>query len=167
MLMAQQLLLMAANNHSDRGFTLIELLVYISLYILMTAFLLPCMEGIMEVDSRLELEGFCQRLAAEVTDLQQASLWGNSLQNKLTLDLNQQCYYVYNDGELVKKVKLQEIGQGKLYFYSPSTSIIRFSAEGAPQTYFSVLIKNRQQPQLAKKFEVQPVTGRIVISDSK
>lgn len=165
--MAQRSLPMAVSNRSKYGFTLIELLVYISIYSLVTALLLPCAEGIVKVDSRLEMEGFCQSLSAEVTALQQASLWGNSLQNKMMLDLNQQCYYVYRDGELIKKVSLQEIGQGKLYFYSPSTSIIRFSDEGAPQAYFSVLIKNRREPQLVKKFEVQPVTGRIVISDSK
>jgi len=113
------------------------------------------------------MEGFCQRLAAEVTALQQAALWGAGLQNKLTVDLDQQCYYVYREGKIVKKVRLQEIGQGSLYFYSPNTSIIRFSAEGAPQVYFSVLIKNRRQPQLVKKFEVQPVTGRVVVSEIK
>ena len=119
------------------------------------------------MDNRLEMEGFCQRLSAEVTALQQASLWGADLQNKLIVDLNQQCYYVYYGSKIMKKVRLQEIGQGSLYFYSPNTSIIRFSAEGAPQVYFSVLIKNRRQPQLVKKFEVQPVTGRVVVSDIK
>ena len=49
------------------------------------------------------MEGFCQRLAAEVTALQQAALWGAGLQNKLTVDLDQQCYYVYREGKIVKK----------------------------------------------------------------
>lgn len=101
--MAQRSLPMAASNRSKYGFTFIELLVYISIYSLVTALLLPCAEGIVKVDSRLEMEGFCQSLSAEVTALQQDSLWGNSLQNKLMLDLNQQCYYVYRDGELIKK----------------------------------------------------------------
>lgn len=163
----KKLFQMAASSRNNSGFTLVEILLYISFYGLVMALLIPCAEGIIKVDNRLEMEGFCQRLAAEVTALQQAALWGAGLQNKLTDDLDQQCYYVYREGKIVKKVRLQEIGQGSLYFYSPNTSIIRFSAEGAPQVYFSVLIKNRRQPQLVKKFEVQPVTGRVVVSEIK
>ena len=48
----------------------------ISFYGLVMALLIPCAEGIIKVDNRLEMEGFCQRLAAEVTALQQAALWG-------------------------------------------------------------------------------------------
>lgn len=163
----KKLFQMAVSSRNNSGFTLVEILLYISFYGLVMALLLPCAEGIIKVDNRLEMEGFCQRLSAEVTALQQASLWGADLQNKLIVDLNQQCYYVYYGSKIMKKVRLQEIGQGSLYFYSPNTSIIRFSAEGAPQVYFSVLIKNRRQPQLVKKFEVQPVTGRVVVSDIK
>ena len=154
----KKLFQMAVSSRNNSGFTLVEILLYISFYGLVMALLIPCAEGIIKVDNRLEMEGFCQRLAAEVTALQQAALWGAGLQNKLT---------VYREGKIVKKVRLQEIGQGSLYFYSPNTSIIRFSAEGAPQVYFSVLIKNRRQPQLVKKFEVQPVTGRVVVSEIK
>ena len=155
----KKLFQMAVSSRNNSGFTLVEILLYISFYGLVMALLIPCAEGIIKVDNRLEMEGFCQRLAAEVTALQQAALWGAGLQNKLTVDLDQQCYYVYREGKIVKKVSL--------YFYSPNTSIIRFSAEGAPQVYFSVLIKNRRQPQLVKKFEVQPVTGRVVVSEIK
>ena len=133
----KKLFQMAVSSRNNSGFTLVEILLYISFYGLVMALLIPCAEGIIKVDNRLEMEGFCQRLAAEVT------------------------------GKIVKKVRLQEIGQGSLYFYSPNTSIIRFSAEGTPQVYFSVLIKNRRQPQLVKKFEVQPVTGRVVVSEIK
>ena len=56
------------------------------------ALLLPCAEGIIKVDNRLEMEGFCQRLSAEVTALQQASLWGADLQNKLIVDIKQYFY---------------------------------------------------------------------------
>ena len=147
----KKLFQMAASSRNNSGFTLVEILLYISFYGLVMALLIPCAEGIIKVDNRLEM----------------AALWGAGLQNKLTVDLDQQCYYVYREGKIVKEVRLQEIGQGSLYFYSPNTSIIRFSAEGAPQVYFSVLIKNRRQPQLVKKFEVQPVTGRVVVSEIK
>ena len=149
----KKLFQMAVSSRNNSGFTLVEILLYISFYGLVMALLIPCAEGIIKVDNRLEMEGFCQRLAAEVTALQQAALWGAGLQNKLTVDLDQQCYYVYREGKIVKKVRLQEIGQGSLYFYSPNTSIIRFSAEGAPQVYFSVLIKIERQPQLVKKLK--------------
>ena len=72
--MAQRSLPMAASNRSKYGFTLIELLVYISIYSLVTALLLPCAEGIVKVDNRLEMEGFCQSLSAEVTALHAAQL---------------------------------------------------------------------------------------------
>ena len=133
----KKLFQMAVSSRNNSGFTLVEILLYISFYGLVMALLIPCAEGIIKVDNRLEMEGFCQRLAAEVTALQQAALWGAGLQNKLTVDLDQQCYYVYREGKIVKKVRLQEI------------------------------IKNRRQPQLVKKFEVQPVTGRVVVSEIK
>ena len=155
----KKLFQMAVSSRNNSGFTLVEILLYISFYGLVMALLIPCAEGIIKVDNRLEMEGFCQRLAAEVTALQQAALWGAGLQNKLTVDLDQQCYYVYREGKIVKKVRLQEIGQGSLYFYSPNTSIIRFSAEGAPQVYFSVLIKNSRiicSPRREKRIPETP-----------
>lgn len=158
---------MAACSRSRAGFTMVELLAYISIYLLLLTLVVPCVKSITAAGSRLELEGFCQRLAADISALQQDSLWGNSLQNKFTLDLNGQSYNIYRGGQLQKTVRLAEAGQGQLYFYSPNTWQLHFSDEGAPNGYFYVLIKNRQQPQLAKKFEVQPVTGRIVISDIK
>ena len=113
----KKLFQMAVSSRNNSGFTLVEILLYISFYGLVMALLIPCAEGIIKVDNRLEMEGFCQRLAAEVTALQQAALWGAGLQNKLTVDLDQQCYYVYREGKIVKKVRLQEIGQGyKLIF---------------------------------------------------
>lgn len=158
---------MAASNHKQQGFSLIELVAYTGIYLLLTLLLLPCAESLGKISERSELEGFCQQLAAEVTALQQASLWKGSLQNKIVLDLNNQSYTVYRNGVVQKKVRLKEIGRGKLYFYSPTTSVVRFSDEGAPKAYFSVYIKNRQSPILVRKFEVQPVTGRVVISESK
>ncbi len=99
----KKLFQMAASSRNNSGFTLVEILLYISFYGLVMALLIPCAEGIIKVDNRLEMEGFCQRLAAEVTALQQAALWGAGLQNKLTVDLDQQCYYVYREGKIVKK----------------------------------------------------------------
>lgn len=158
---------MAVKQSKRSGFTLVEILTYVSIYLLLTLLVAPCVASVTNLRQRAEMDGFCQQLAADVTALQQASLWGSGLQNKLVVNLNNQSYAVYREGQLTKKVQLQTIGQGKLYFYSPSTTSVRFSEEGAPQSYFAVLIKNRQQPRLVKKFEVQPVTGRVVISDSK
>lgn len=79
----------------------------------------------------------CQRLAADISALQQDSLWGNSLQNKFTLDLNGQSYNIYRGGQLQKTVRLAEAGQGQLYFYSPNTWQLRFSDEGAPMDIFT------------------------------
>ena len=86
----KKLFQMAVNNRNNTGFTLVEILLYISFYGLVMALLLPCAEGIIKVDNRLEMEGFCQRLSAEVTALQQASLWGADLQNKLIVNNEQQ-----------------------------------------------------------------------------
>jgi len=84
----KKLFQMAASSRNNSGFTLVEILLYISFYGLVMALLIPCAEGIIKVDNRLEMEGFCQRLAAEVTALQQAALWGAGLQNKLTVETN-------------------------------------------------------------------------------
>ncbi len=162
---------MVASRSSKRrnGFTLVELLVYISLYFLLALLLYPGTERFDKMRQRMEMENFCQSFAADITALQQVSFWHSTLQkqSKITLDLSSQSYAVYRSGLLNKVVNLKKISQGKLYFYSPNTSVIRFSDEGAPQAYFAVQIKNRQLPQLVKKIEVQPVTGRVVISDSK
>jgi len=63
----KKLFQMAVSSRNNSGFTLVEILLYISFYGLVMALLIPCAEGIIKVDNRLEMEGFCQRLAAEVT----------------------------------------------------------------------------------------------------
>lgn len=153
-------------NHNCHGFTLIELLAYLSIYTLVLALLLPGYQKLTEVQQKIEMDGFCRSMATDITNLQQASLWNNSLKNKLILNMSEQSYSVYLGGEIIKHVQLGKVGAGKLYFYSPNTQSIAFSDEGAPKMYFFVSIKNRQMPKLTKKLEVQPVTGRVVVSDS-
>lgn len=52
----KKLFQMAVSSRNNSGFTLVEILLYISFYGLVMALLIPCAEGIIKVDNRLEME---------------------------------------------------------------------------------------------------------------
>ena len=60
----KKLFQMAVSSRNNSGFTLVEILLYISFYGLVMALLIPCAEGIIKVDNRLETGGGSNCVAA-------------------------------------------------------------------------------------------------------
>lgn len=157
------------HSKSSRGTTVIELIAFIGLYLLFVGMIVPGVQRFASYIDKLEVYGFCKNFAEDIETVQRKSLWYASIgkSEKITINLAKQSYSIFSKGAVIKTIYLNDSKNKNIYFESPSTSVISFSNNGAPQRYFSILVRHKKVSGFIKKIEVQPVTGRVVISDIK
>jgi len=72
--------------------------------------------------------------------------------------------YDLNKGtEQIKTVKLSQLGWGCLKLFCIND--VQFLSGGVPKVYSKIIVQVRDDENLKKIVEVQPVTGRIVVKD--
>ena len=97
--------------------------------------------------------------------MQREELYSCGYEYMLKIDTDLNGYKMFRKNKVFKSIGFYEIGYPDLVFIRPNNSILRFSNEGAPINYFSVVVKNKIAKNISRKIEVQPITGRVVISN--
>lgn len=128
---------------------------------------LPMWQGFLEISEMAKVNSACRLLATDIADIQNKSLFRNLEEPAylIMLDRYGDGYTIIKNQTIVKNVRFSELGLNPVVATCANTNKISFSTNGSPQRAVSVNVYSRKNNLKRKYVEVQPVTGRIVITD--
>ena len=153
--------------NSRKGFALLELIAGLSIFFFMLVISLPMWQGFLEISEMANVNSACRLLATDIADIQNKSLFRNLEEPAylIMLDRYGDGYTIIKNQTIVKNVRFSELGLNPVVATCANTNKISFSTNGSPQRAVSVNVYSRKNNLKRKYVEVQPVTGRIVITD--
>lgn len=153
--------------NSRKGFALLELIAGVSIFFFMLVISLPMWQGFLEISEMAKVNSACRLLATDIADIQNKSLFRNLEEPAylIMLDRYGDGYTIIKNQTIVKNVRFSELGLNPVVATCANTNKISFSTNGSPQRAVSVNVYSRKNNLKRKYVEVQPVTGRIVITD--
>lgn len=153
--------------NSRKGFALLELIAGLSIFFFMLVISLPMWQGFLEISEMVKVNSACRLLATDIADIQNKSLFRNLEEPAylIMLDRYGDGYTIIKNQTIVKNVRFSELGLNPVVATCANTNKISFSTNGSPQRAVSVNVYSRKNNLKRKYVEVQPVTGRIVITD--
>ncbi len=153
--------------NSRKGFALLELIAGLSIFFFMLVISLPMWQGFLEISEMAKVNSACRLLATDIADIQNKSLFRNLEEPAylIMLDRYGDGYTIIKNQTIVKNVRFSELGLNPVVATCANTNKISFSTNGSPQRAVSVNVYSRKNNLKRKYVEVQPVTGRIVITD--
>ena len=152
---------------SSKGFALLELIVGLAIFLFMLVISLPMWEGFLQISEMAKIDSACRLLATDIADIQNKALFRN-LEGPayvIMLDRYGDGYTIIKNQTIVKSVRFSELGLETIVATCANTNKISFSTTGSPQRAVNVNVYSRKNNSKRKYVEVQPVTGRIVITD--
>ncbi|MHC1719067.1 MAG: Tfp pilus assembly protein FimT/FimU [Acidaminococcaceae bacterium] len=152
---------------SSKGFALLELIVGLAIFLFMLVISLPMWEGFLQISEMVKIDSACRLLATDIADIQNKSLFRNLEEPAyvIMLDRYGDGYTIIKNQTTVKNVRFSELGLDSVVATCANTNKISFSTTGSPQRAVSINVYSRNNNLKRKYVEVQPVTGRIVITD--
>lgn len=153
--------------NSRKGFALLELIAGLSIFFFMLVISLPMWQGFLGISEMAKVNSACRLLATDIADIQNKSLFRNLEEPAylIMLDRYGDGYTIIKNQTIVKNVRFSELGLNPVVATCANTNKISFSTNGSPQRAVSVNVYSRKNNLKRKYVEVQPVTGRIVITD--
>ena len=153
--------------NSRKGVALLELIAGLSIFFFMLVISLPMWQGFLEISEMAKVNSACRLLATDIADIQNKSLFRNLEEPAylIMLDRYGDGYTIIKNQTIVKNVRFSELGLNPVVATCANTNKISFSTNGSPQRAVSVNVYSRKNNLKRKYVEVQPVTGRIVITD--
>lgn len=148
----------------EQGFLLVEVLAVAAILILLTGVLLPKSDGYTRQCAKMQVRTAANLLAADMRKLQQQALFGDGEQRYLrSLSSG---YDFYERGKKIKQVRFTDYGWDLVLSW-PQRFNVQFGVNGGPSATGTWVLRHKQLTDFSCTVAVQPVTGRIVISEGK
>lgn len=157
---------MAASLKQNRqsGFLLVEVLAVAAVLVLAAGMLLPQSLAYRKYFAKLEVRAAANLLAADMRRLQQQALFGEGEQRYLRSQVNGYDFIV--QGKKVKQVRFADNGWNVTLSW-PKRFNVQFGVSGSPAASGTWVLKHDELQNFSCTVAVQPVTGRIVVSESE
>ncbi|MCH4158163.1 MAG: hypothetical protein LKF34_06175 [Acidaminococcaceae bacterium] len=158
----------------QQGFLLAEVLTAIAIGLVISLLLGPTFSRYETYLARMQLWGAARELAADLNTLQQRALFqageDEEADGKESLSVSNLLdgYAISRQGKEIRRVSFSKEGAGAVYFTSSSPMKLHFGPEGSPVLPGSsncYKLVHKAQANLAINVRIQPVTGRVVISE--
>lgn len=147
-----------------RGFFLVEVLAVVALIALIVSVLLPQSEGYSKHYAKLEVRAAAGLLAADIRKLQQDALFGEGEQRYLRSLSSGYDFYVR--GKRVKQVRFADYGWQVVLSW-PKRFNVQFGVNGGPASSGTWVLRHSKLNNFSCSVAVQPVTGRVVVSEGE
>ena len=150
------------NKHA--GFLLVEVVAVVALLGILAGVLLPQSISCSKHYARLQVRAASNLLAADMRKLQQQSLFGEGEQRYLRSLSSGYDYYL--KGKKVKEVRFADYGWNVELTW-PKRFNVQFGVNGGPTYSGTWVVQHSEISGISCTVAVQPVTGRIVVSESE
>ena len=156
--------MVAKHLNKQAGFLLVEVLAVVALLGILVGVLLPQSVGYSKHYARLQVRAAANLLAADMRKLQQQSLFGEGEQRYLRSLSSGYDYYL--KGKKVKEVRFADYGWNVELTW-PKRFNVQFGVNGGPTYSGTWVVQHSKISGVCCTVAVQPVTGRIVVSESE
>ena len=156
--------MVAKRLNKQAGFLLVEVLAVVALLGILAGVLLPQSVGYSKHYARLQVRAAANLLAADMRKLQQQSLFGEGEQRYLRSLSGGYDYYL--KGKKVKEVRFADYGWNVELTW-PKRFNVQFGVNGGPTYSGTWVVQHSEFSGVSCTVAVQPVTGRIVVSESE
>ena len=150
--------------NKQAGFLLVEILAVVALLGVMAGVILPQSASYSKHYARLQVRSAANLLAADMRKLQQQTLFGEGEQRYLRSLSSGYDYYL--KGKKVKEVRFADYGWKVELTWSKRFNV-QFGVNGGPTYSGTWVVQHSEVSGISCTVAVQPVTGRIVVSDSE
>ena len=156
--------MVAKRLNKQAGFLLVEVLAVVALLGILAGVLLPQSVSYSKHYARLQVRAAANLLAADMRKLQQQSLFGEGEQRYLRSLSSGYDYYL--KGKKVKEVRFSDYGWNVELTW-PKRFNVQFGVNGGPTYSGTWVVQHSKISGVSCTVAVQPVTGRIVVSESE
>ena len=156
--------MVAKRLNKQAGFLLVEVLAVVALLGILAGVLLPQSVGYSKHYARLQVRAAANLLAADMRKLQQQALFGEGEQRYLRSLSSGYDYYL--KGKKVKEVRFSDYGWNVELTW-PKRFNVQFGVNGGPIYSGTWVVQHSEFSRISCTVAVQPVTGRIVVSESE
>ena len=156
--------MVAKRLNKQAGFFLVEVLAVVALLGILAGVLLPQSASYSKHYARLQVRAAANLLAADMRKLQQQSLFGEGEQRYLRSLSSGYDYYL--KGTKVKEVCFADYGWNVELTW-PKRFNIQFGVNGGSTYSGTWVVQHSEISGISCTVAVQPVTGRIVVSESE
>ena len=156
--------MVAKHLNKQAGFFLVEVLAVVALLGVLAGVLLPQSASYSKHYARLQVRAAANLLAADMRKLQQQTLFGEGEQRYLRSLSNGYDYYL--KGKKVKEVRFADYGWNVELTW-PKRFNVQFGVNGGPTYSGTWVVQHSEVSGISCTVAVQPVTGRIVVSESE
>ena len=156
--------MVAKHLNKQAGFFLVEVLAVVALLGVLAGVLLPQSASYSKHYARLQVRAAANLLAADMRKLQQQTIFGEGEQRYLRSLSSGYDYYL--KGKKVKEVRFADYGW-KVELTWPKRFNVQFGVNGGPTYSGTWVVQHSEVSGISCKVAVQPVTGRIVVSESE
>ena len=150
--------------NKQAGFLLVEVLAVVALLGILVGVFLPQSVGYSKHYARLQVRAASNLLAADMRKLQQQALFGEGEQRYLRSLSSGYDYYL--KGKKVKEVRFTDYGWNVELTW-PKRFNVQFGVNGGPTYSGTWVVQHSEISGISCTVAVQPVTGRIVVSESE
>ena len=150
--------------NKQAGFLLVDVLAVVALLGVLASVLLPQCASYSKHYARLQVRAAANLLAADMRKLQQQTIFGEGEQRYLRSLSSGYDYYL--KGKKVKEVRFADYGW-KVELTWPKRINVQFGVNGGPTYSGTWVVQHSEVSGISCTVAVQPVTGRIVVSESE
>lgn len=151
----------------ERGYLLLEMALAAGCLVCICTAIAISTQGLLRYYYKEQVRFSASTLAADIRCLQQETMFSARKANK-TLDVSaKSCYGIYIKGAqltLCKEVAFAQLGCEQVYF-SDYLKSISFYQNGSPKNNGTYLLRHKKLPSFYCKLSLQPVTGRVTVSE--
>lgn len=161
-----------ASNRKQQGYILVEILAAVAIFLFAVGTLFIQANKWQEYCYKNQVRLVAHILAADLREIQERALFKGSQKvwDLATSDGNRSAYWIYNgyqfNEEIKRVVRFKNFGCGDVYF-SEDIYALTYYPNGTPTKTGAYVLCHRKLPGYACYLNVQPVTGRISINETK
>ena len=156
---------MKNNCKENKGYFLIEIIVILAVLSVVAMTVITSFDSFQHRKDILELERVQKLIVQELSNMQLKSFYVRANHFQMRILQAGDGYTISNGPNIVKTVKLKDLGMGNAVLSAPSQTI-QFLAGGTPTSYIRITLSFKQNSQLKFAIEIHPITGRIVVKDA-
>ena len=156
--------MVAKRLNKQAGFLLVEVVAVVALLGILAGVFFPQSISYSKHYARLQVRAAANLLAADMRKLQQQSLFGEGEQRYLRSLSGGYDYYL--KGKKVKEVRFADYGWNVELTW-PKRFNVQFGVNGGPTYSGTWVVQHSEISGISCTVAVQPVTGRIVVSESE
>lgn len=148
-----------------QGSLLLELILGSAMVLTIWVASLPAVQGFVRAGKVVKLNAATKLLAMDIVEVQRKSIYQN-VGNKYFLSIanDGKSYKIFCNTKVIKKIQFHS-RWGEGVQISSLSKRISFSSNGTPEQYSNLKLTLAKTPKLVQYIEVQPVTGRVVITN--